>query len=105
LLPLFGLFMGMTNSYGHLSLRERCPLFSRLLFWACMLHITCLYVLFERPFKETMWSQEMLPPWWSQHVFNVILSHPRNRKFMGDTMLPSSRKITTNLWLKFSRII
>jgi hypothetical protein len=69
------------------------------------LHVTCLCVPFERPFGETVWSQQMLPPWWSHHGFNVILLLPKDVLEMGDVILPSSRIVTSNLWLKFSRLI
>jgi hypothetical protein len=103
LLLLLGLFIRTIN----LSLRWGVVFHSykRFLFWACMLHVTCLCVPFESPFGETMWSQGMLPPWWSHHVFNTILPLPRNRKLMGDIILASSRKTITNLRLKFSRLI
>jgi hypothetical protein len=54
LLQLFGCFIRMTNSYG-LSLRgDVFYSYNRLLFWACMLPVTCLCVPFERPFGESM---------------------------------------------------
>jgi hypothetical protein len=36
---------------------------------------------------------------------SAILPLPRIRKLMGDAILSSSRKIITNLWLKFSSLI
>jgi hypothetical protein len=42
----------------------------------------------------------MEPPGVQRH-----LPLPREGRLMGDTILPSSRKITTNLWFKFSRVI
>jgi hypothetical protein len=96
----FSLFMSMSNSWTHLFGENVSYSYNRLLFWACMLNGTCLCVSFETPFGETMWSQEMLPPWWS-FMYSAIL----NRRLIGDAILPFCRKIITNLWLKFSGLI
>jgi hypothetical protein len=66
---------------------------NRLLFWACMFHVKCLCVSFERRFGETMWSQEMLLPWQSHQMFSAIFSFLRDRALIGDTTLQSSRKL------------
>jgi hypothetical protein len=107
LLHLFGLFIRITNSSGMIT--SLCDdvfySYNRILFWVCILHVTCLCVPFVKPFRETMWSQGMLPPWWRHHMSSAILPLPRDMKTMGNTILSSSRKIIINLWLKFSRLI
>jgi hypothetical protein len=77
----------------------------RLLFWGCMLHVSCFWVPFESPFGETMWSYKMLPSWWSYHMYSSIFLLLRHRIPMGNAILPSSRKITANFFFKFSKLL
>jgi hypothetical protein len=52
-----------------------------------MLHVACLWVPLESPFGETKWSQEMLPPGRSHHVFSAILPLPSDKTLMGEILV------------------